>query len=203
MAISLSTYALCGTELLAVELNTTTSDAGWSSDRANASINAATARIEAYCNREFKSRERTEYHDGDGTPQIVARQYPIVSISALIVNSDVPRVWTNAVDATTANDRLIDTDTGIITLYNTFGAVPEGRRSAVKLTYTAGYATIPDDLAGTCAKLAAILYKEVANRSQGTTGTSTPGGGSASYVTGSIPEVLLPVLDKYRRWSAS
>lgn len=116
-------------------------------------INQATLLIQNYCGRHFLSAAYTdEVYNPTNIDEIILKQRPVISVASFSVRD------------TTYNDddwEVIDTDlyfidynAGILKLLFNAG----GRWQAYKTTYTAGYATIPDDLAEACAILAAYYY---------------------------------------------
>lgn len=128
-------------------------------------INQATGIIENYCGRRFKSTAYTdELYNGNGTDQLVLRQRPIIG-SVTLESRDTSL---NEADFDTVDSELyfIDTESGILNLNFRSG----GHWGRYAVTYTAGYETIPDDLAEACASLAAYL---VTNADSGSVNVSS------------------------------
>lgn len=113
-------------------------------------INQATRAIENYCGRRFILTIYTdEAYNGTYTDQIILKNRPIVGTPTLSVRDT--NLNEDDFDIVDANILFTDANAGILNL--DFRAV--GRWSAYKVTYQAGYTTIPEDLAEACASLAA------------------------------------------------
>lgn len=127
-------------------------------------INQATAMIENYCGRRFKETTYTdEIYNAPGYDQLVLKQRPISEVTLKARDTSL-----NEVDFETLDSNLffVDADSGVLDLnFNTAG---HWGRYAV--TYTAGYATIPDDLAEAAAQLSAYL---VTNADSATVGVKS------------------------------
>jgi len=117
-------------------------------------INQATEMIEGYCrlpaDHHFASTTYTsEEFDGTGTVQLILRMRPVITFSTLQVRD----TRLNEDDWTTVDTELYFTDlaSGVIDGNFTF----QRNWNRYRATYTAGYETIPSDLAEACATLAA------------------------------------------------
>lgn len=147
---SLLSYALCTVADVKESLGITSSDYDNLIIR---KINQATRVIEAYCGRRFALTAYTnEEYNGTYTKQLVLKQRPVVSFTGLDVRDNGLNIddW-DAVDSQTF---YVDNNSGTVNaLFNVFGGFNRWRA-----TYTAGYATIPEDLAEACATLAAYYY---------------------------------------------
>lgn len=117
-------------------------------------VNQATLIIENYCGRRFKETDYVdEPHDGSLTDQLVLLQRPVNTSETFTLKSRDSTL--NQADTTT-----IDTDNYFINSEaGTVGAVSSfyGSFDRWLVTYTAGYATIPADIAEACCTLAAYL----------------------------------------------
>lgn len=117
-------------------------------------INQSTEIIEGYCRRRFKETTYTnEIYDGTGTDQLGLLNYPISSVEAITVG--MRDTTLNEDDFNTVDSELffIDYTGGLLNGVGSF----YGGWGQYRVTYTAGYATIPDDLAEACATLAAYF----------------------------------------------
>lgn len=117
-------------------------------------INQATIAIENYCGRRFALTTYTdESYNGSQIDQIVLKNRPIVGAVSLSVRD----TSLNDNDFTDVESSLVfvDSDSGIINL--DFRAV--GRWSRYSIDYSAGYTTIPADLAEAAASLAAYYVQ--------------------------------------------
>jgi hypothetical protein len=110
--------------------------------------------MEAYCGRRFLSTAYTnEYYSATQIDELVLRQSPVTSFTSL----DIRDSGLNYDNWETIDSKLyfVDNNSGVVKLM--FQAL--GRWDRYRITYTAGYATIPEDLAEACASLAAYYVK--------------------------------------------
>lgn len=128
-------------------------------------INQATDIIEGYCalayGHHFKETTYTnEEYDGSGSNILSLKMRPVTAITSLQRRQTTQNEadW----DDIDADMYFTDLNAGVIEYLSNQGLAWNGYR----VTYTAGYATIPADLAETCVTIAAYLYQN------GTTGTS-------------------------------
>lgn len=115
-------------------------------------INMATKMILNYCGvSSFRSTAYTEYYDALGGDHLVLRNKPIITLTSLSYRNQ----WGNNDSWTALDAELYYTDlsAGLIQTLTPLG----GSYDSWKVVYTAGYATIPEDLAEACARLAANL----------------------------------------------
>jgi hypothetical protein len=169
-------------------------------------INYATKIILNYCGvSSFNDTAYTEYYDGIGGNELVLRNRPLVSVTSLSYSDEAGN--NNSWELVDTEDYFIDTNAGIIKSLLPAG----GSFHSWKIVYTAGYTTIPDDLAEACARMAAFMLEN------GTAGTSikskqegqrkieyfdsnSPGGSSASLIDSlGLDDILAP----YRNMSIS
>jgi hypothetical protein len=115
-------------------------------------INSATAMIENYCGRRFKETAYVdEIYNASGTDQIVLKQRPVIGDVTL-----------KARDTSLNDDDFESLDSQLFFVDDSSGVLDLNFRSAghwgrYAISYTAGYTTIPDDLAEAAASLAAYL----------------------------------------------
>lgn len=115
-------------------------------------INQVTAQFEKYCGRRFKEATYTdEGYNGTGTDQIVLKNYPITSTVAFSLGNRDNSLNENDWETVDTNRYFANNSSGVIDLTFTAG----GGWGRWRATYSAGYATIPDDLAEAAATLAA------------------------------------------------
>ncbi len=147
---SLLSYALTNLNDVKESLGIASSDTTWD-NLIIRKINQATIAIEKYTGRRFALTTYTdEEYNGSHIDQLVLRQRPIVGTPTLKARD----TSLNEADFDTLESNLLFTnaEAGILDL--NFGAT--GRWSRYAVTYSAGYATIPEDLAEACASLAAF-----------------------------------------------
>lgn len=124
-------------------------------------INQATGIIERWCGKSpdqhFASTTYTdEEYDGTGTDQLILRNRPVTSITSFQSRSSSQNIsdW----DSFDTEDYFTDTASlasGVVDL--TYGLGVGYNR--YRISYVAGYTTIPADLAEACAMLAAYLVE--------------------------------------------
>jgi len=127
------------------------SDSG-QDDLLDALIDYASERIESHCGRKFASESVVDYLDGTGTSRLVLSRRPVTALTGVYEDSD--RVF-GAEAELDSSDLVLHPERGIVDRVG--GVFVRGRRN-LKIAYTAGYATIPDDVALACVKLAAAWY---------------------------------------------
>ena len=86
-----------------------------------------------------------EYYDGNGSRELLLNEYPINSITSIIVSDT----------ALTSNDYEYYSESGLVILDN---AVSEGYRK-IRVQYNAGYTSIPDDLEFLARRLVIEAFK--------------------------------------------
>ena len=117
-------------------------------------INQATIAIERYCGRRFALTSYTdEGYNGTQIDQILLKNRPVVGTPSLGVRD----TSLNEDDFDTVESTLLFTNATAGILNLNFRAI--GRWSRYKVTYQAGYATIPEDLAEACASLACFYVQ--------------------------------------------
>lgn len=162
-------------------------------------VDSANAFIINYLNRDIEETAYTdEVYDGPGTPALVLRQYPLISVEEVLVNGEAETESTDVTD--TEGYYIKSYDNGI--LYNR--AFWDRGRGIIQVSYTAGYTTIPGDLKHASLAVAGY-FRNMGNK----TGVRSESLGSYSYsianelaAMGSdltIPDVVVKnILDRYR-----
>lgn len=117
-------------------------------------INQATLMIERYTGRHFALTTYTdEEYNATGTDQIKLNQRPIVTLTS--ISSRDTSLNESDWDSIDTNLYFSDANSGLVRLlFNTVGGW-----NRYKVTYSAGYAEIPADIAEACAMLAAFLLE--------------------------------------------
>jgi uncharacterized phiE125 gp8 family phage protein len=156
-------------------------------------IDAASEAIERACGRAFAQAERTEYHDGRGSAWLVLKERPIASIADL--RDDLDREF-GAASAIVADDYTFYPEEGIVRLLT--GTFQDGSRN-VRVRYTAGYQTVPEDLAQACLMLAASWFNAGHQGGDGLT-AEVLGDYRAEYAHRPLPEEVLRLIAPYRNW---
>lgn len=104
-------------------------------------LDVATAAIERLSHRTFASGSVTEYQNGDGTRELLVDQYPLTAISQITVTDagDTDTVYANTVfdfEGATGDIRFKPVEGGSF--------LPGFQN--IKIEYTGGMASIPEDL---------------------------------------------------------
>lgn len=165
-------------------------------------INSCTARIEkSLGQRQIKARDYVEDYDGRGTKILLLRQFPIISVSAVYIDSLRAFEETSRVDA----DVIISSDEpgkitfgpGVPTTGGVAAAVfPYGTRN-IRVLYRAGFEVIPDDLRLACQKFTAVEFNRSREGADGVLSESF-GGRTISWING-VPEDIEHLIRNYRR----
>jgi len=131
-------------------------------------INASTDYIENYCKRRFISTTHTnEMYDGNETNEIQTINYPIISITSLAYRDSLDYSGTGDWTTVNASDYYYEANTGRVYIVGSklsfdTGIAGSGFQAGFRnwrLTYVAGYATIPYDLEEACLQLIGYFYK--------------------------------------------
>ena len=120
-------------------------------------INAMTDHIESYCNdRRFKDTTYTQVeYDGTGTKTIVLDQFPITETTTFVLEENAEPNNQDDWSELATKRYWQDTDEGILRAYDIlFKKSPHKYR----VTYSAGYDTIPSDLELACVLLASEFF---------------------------------------------
>lgn len=119
-------------------------------------IAAASAAIVRFCGRAFVSTAYTETYSGDGTTELLLRHYPLITLTTVTITDDDGTEY----DIATDQFRL-DEAAGIVHFKpdadDDYTWWPEGTLN-IEIVYTAGYATVPDDVQEACVLTVAALY---------------------------------------------
>jgi len=150
------------------------------------------ALVKTFCRRSFVdyvNDAKSEYFDG-GLKTLVPDEYPILSVSSLEYSADYGNSYTSLVEYTDYVLKRSD---------NTISAIAEEFPLSIngyKLTYTAGYETLPEDLKLAIFDLISYYLKnDMAVHSNKAPGTNTV---QIEYVTNTnLPSHIKRVLDQY------
>jgi hypothetical protein len=154
--------------------------------------------IESYVHRKVKSQPITdERHSGNGLDNWLRLRYaPVVSITSLYDDTS----WVFGADSLLVEntDFVVDKEAGIIYHESSAGAGTafwRGKQN-IKVTYVAGWVTVPDDLVWACKMQVAEDFRKQQGKRLDRVSQSR-GDGSVSYqLTGWLPQVK-ELLDKW------
>jgi hypothetical protein len=156
-------------------------------------INYVSYRFNGETGRQLKSRQWTEYHDGDGSNTLYLNQFPISS-TTITITIDADRVYTTDLRVTDT-DIMLSTESGRVRLDDdTFDI---GTRN-VKVVYSAGYTTSGAfDLVLAAKELVQLMWNRYTKKDM--VGLRTDGyeGGTRTYEN-DLPWSVKKVLDMYR-----
>lgn len=153
-------------------------------------IPAASEAIENACGRRFAETAYTEYRDG-GHDRLVLKRRPATSVSGIWDDPD--RVFGDATKLD-SDDIVLDTDRGIVILRQ--GAFQNGVRN-VKVSYTAGSAEVPDDIAQACVMLVAAWFHSGREGADGLD-SRTAGEMAQRFAAEALPATVERILRAYR-----
>lgn len=152
-------------------------------------INRVSILMESFMNRNVLSREYTEDHDGKGAMVLFPKQPKITTVSGIWDDYDWEWTDDDLIDAD--NYKIIDEN------YIVFKTVALNNYTAnVRIIYTAGYSSVPDDLVQACITEVSRMYK---NRNQIDITSKTLSDGSVSFSDKSFLPLTYTTLKKYKR----
>lgn len=139
---------------------------------------------------DYVSDAKTEVYSG-GMDRLLMSEYPLLSVSGVEYSSDYGATYTSLVEFT---DYVVDiSDGSIAPMYQeTFPKAING----YKVTYTAGFETIPSDLKIACLDLITYYIKsDMAVKSQRNAGSNTT---QVEFITkNTLPSHISRVFDLY------
>jgi len=152
-------------------------------------ITSVSAFIETYTNRVFAETDYEEVRDGIGcfAQRMAFANYPVSAVSAVTIDGvAIPA-------AASFNDTGYRFDSQIIVL-NGY-SFSKGNLN-VTLSYTAGYSTIPYDLAQACNELVGLRYREMERIGQV---SKIIQGENVTFSKDAMPADVLLTLNQYRK----
>jgi hypothetical protein len=153
-------------------------------------ITGASQWIKTWSNRDFYAGSYVQTMDGNNFETISVDQYPITSITGIVIDG---------VTVLPANYKADNTGQPFITL--TDGSVFNKGTQNVVISYAAGYGnvaagTIPMDVVQACIELVAWRYTERTRIQQS---SKSMGGEVVSYSTGEGSKAAMVILANYKR----
>ena len=176
----LNSNALCTRKQVKDYLKITGSEST-SDNLLNDLINRISTAFQSFCGRNLNTATYTEYYDG-GCYEIWLDNYPIQSIAE--VNDDSDWAWNTSTLVPSAD--YIIADERSIYLNGLFG---RGRKN-IKITYTAGYDAVPEDIRQSCIEEVGRKFKHRTDFDE--TG-KTLDDGSVTYQDGNFPPDIDPI----------
>lgn len=163
-------------------------------------IAAVEEKIKQYCHTDFKQTTYTnEYYDGDGTPILVVKHFPIISVASLYDDPDREFGSNSLIQAT---DYVIYKEKGIIKLIQDndlitlTGEFSLGQQN-IKITYDAGYTTVPYQIQLATIMWSVIQYNNYFNNTPGVS-SRTVGDKTTRYNVEEMPIEVKGLIDTFR-----
>jgi len=170
-------------------------------------LNAAFQSAKNYIGYDLNATDYVEYYDGDGSQDILLDQFPIISITSIY---DDPARTFDSTSLVPSTDYVFYSKTGKVSkLQPVTGYIVVGIPQSptmwsdgqlnVKVSYRAGYTTIPYDAARAVILLAAWYAQRA-----GTEGKNAEslGGKTVNYDPASIPLYIRQFLVPYKKFSS-
>jgi uncharacterized phiE125 gp8 family phage protein len=119
-------------------------------------IERVTGLVEGSTRRKLKSRTYTdELYDGSGTAVLRLKEWPVTSITAIsFLDSQTSTTWTSQ----SLTYAVIDKETERSIVFRDGTPFPRGFQN-VKLTFVAGYSTVPAELASETLRFLTLLHR--------------------------------------------
>lgn len=161
-------------------------------------INEASQRLEKMTGRRLKARDYSgsnpEHHDGRMQNRLLAREWPINSVTELWFDSSSE--FTDTTNIVDSGKYSIDDEKIGIVLHKGC-RFPRGTRN-IRLVYNGGYSEIPTDLEGACLWMVEYFYAQRSNESIGTQ-TKSKNAENITYLK-DVPEHVMDVINSYKRY---
>lgn len=149
-------------------------------------VTAVSVYMQNWMNRTIHSMSYTDTRDGCGTDIIVLGNRPVTEVTSLSVGGVSVAPSLDGVQAGFVFDDMA--------VYLVGSKFPRGRQN-VKISYKAGWATVPFDLAQAAIELAAYRYREKGHIGQ--TGTGM-GPEHISYSERDLPPSVKTLMNQYK-----
>ncbi len=164
-------------------------------------ISAASAYFDKSTKRKLESATYTEDYSGTGDRVLSLRHYPVTALTSISVSADRTFPASSLIPA---GDYVLDKEAGLVTqvssstieIFRTNPVWSTGRYN-IRVVYTAGYTTVPEDL-----KEAAIVWASWKLAKRGAVGltSETIGSHSRSFNQGSkLPVEIAQTIKAYSR----
>lgn len=150
-------------------------------------VTSASKYIQSWLNRNFAIQSYVQQHDGNGSALQAFSTYPVQSVSEVLINGlAIPLSADQKQRGYFFSDKFLYLANAIFTkgLFN------------VKITYTAGYATVPEEIAQACIELCALRYKE---RNRVGEVTKNIAGETISFSQKDFPAGVKTILNNYKK----
>lgn len=154
-------------------------------------ISRVSVLMETFMGRNILSREYTEVHNGGGVYVLFPKQGNITLVTSIHDSYD----WDWDDDALIDSDDYRITDSDYITLKGSVSPFSNYTNN-IQIIYTAGYSSVPLDIAQACITEVSRMYK---NKNSVDINSKTLSDGSISFYDKGLLPITLLTLDKYKR----
>jgi hypothetical protein len=154
-------------------------------------IDSMSVLFESYCDRQFLTRERTEYYDGEGSKFLFLDYTPVTSVSGIWNSTTWSWDDTNLISS---DDYMVKSGHTIVLKSTVFTKYDQN----IKIIYTAGYTTVPEDIRLACVEEVTRSHK---NRKGVDVLAKTAADGSVTRYAKDLMPSTIRVLNTYRRLS--
>ena len=156
-------------------------------------VNQVNAIIDKYIGTSVDSTAYKQLYDGSGEYKLILDKFPIISVEKLSDDIDKDTKAISSVIATT--EVLIHSKGGMIELYNQ--QFISGQKN-IYIEYTAGYATIPNDLKIAACEMVAKKYYDSQNKRSGITQSNIMGD-NMTFILQDYTQGIRETLEMYRQ----
>lgn len=154
-------------------------------------ITSASKWIEAYLSRPVAVVSASDSFAGARTGKVFLSHTPVVSVTSVtFLGAAIPAATHGGADL----GWLLYPETGCVAFRGYW--LPSGGPGTLKIDYTAGWTSVPEELAQACVELVALRYKERARWGQD---SASNAGQSISFLTEDVPRGVKTILNQYRR----
>ena len=154
-------------------------------------IGAASSACMNFVGRDLALRDVVEFQDGNGHDRFLLDETPIVSVKSLSVDP-LHRFYSPLSE----NQYRVDPQTGIVTLY---GIIVPAVKDCIRISYTAGYDPIPDDIKAAVADTIQMMARRLTGVAGGVTSRTMADGGTEQLETVAPTDYAKFLLRAYRR----
>lgn len=159
-------------------------------------INQVSSMCNLHVGRHLLSKTYTEYYHGNGTSQLMLKNFPISSVTSLYISDD-ERAFSADEAVDVSADVMINKDDGILTLWDDESVFDKGVGN-IKVTYIAGWILdeVPYALRNAVLNWIGTEYKR-RQQQMYMLQSHTQGQMTANYIIKEIPDPVKFLLDKY------
>jgi hypothetical protein len=152
--------------------------------------------VKGYLGRNLLETTYTEYYSGNGCRELLVRNYPIVSITSIHVDS--LRAWDSSTAVDVSLNVQVNKPSGILTAWNYLADWSPGY-SNIKIVYVAGYTltTMPHDIRLAVKRLIDKQFRHGYTGRKLDVSTETTGDRTTSFRDDDIPKDVKSMIGRY------